>query len=181
MSITPERYRVEYRKQPPKGEDHAWFAQETTSDQLTLYDLEPATTYEVKVASLFQNFASRYTGIQTFTTPERRVIACGQVPTPQLSEETAPLLTAIAGQYWEVGEFEMQLLEVRGGDGTFSGLGSITIPYLGLQVPVQFEGVKVNKDREVVWGEVVALREDVKTFQQRWEETQPGEDDPCNY
>ena len=53
----------------------------------------------------------------------------------------------------------MQVREVRGGDGVFSGWGVMSVPYLGLQIPVKFEGVWVDEDYSLIKGEVVALSE----------------------
>lgn len=179
MSITPDSYRVSYRKQPKEDGDeqaYSWFHTETSQDELMIYDLEPATTYEIKVASLFQGFASRYTNTQPFTTPAIKAVACGETPAVRSYEEVVPLPTAMAGQYWQVGQFEMQLLEVRGGDGTFSGIGSITVPYLNMQMPVSFDDVQVNKNRVLYTGEVVAIREDIEAFRKRWQEENPAEE-----
>ena len=171
LSIEPDAYRVEYRRKANQDEEELnWFSQETTEEQVILRDLEPETTYEVRVASLFSNYVSRYSLLQTFTTPEVIVAACGAAPAAPITASTVPLTTAIAGQYWQVGDFRMQVRAVRGGNGVFSGWGVMSVPYLNVQIPVKFEGVWVNEDYNVVRGEVIALSEGLEGFQQRWQE-----------
>ena len=115
LSIEPDAYRVEYRRQADQdkqdNEDDqdealAWFGVETSEEQVVLRDLEPQTTYEVRVASLFSNYVSRYSLVQSFTTPEVIVAACGATPAPPVTASTVPLTTALAGQYWQVGDFD---------------------------------------------------------------------------
>ena len=185
LSLEPDRYRVEYRRRGDEGEEDerkgngqdaegfAWFSEETSEEQVVLRDLEPATTYEVRVASLFGGYVSRYSAMQTFTTPKVMVAACGAAPAPVISASTLPLTTALAGQYWQVGNFEMQVRDVRGGDGVYTGWGVMSVPYLGLQIPVKFDRVWVDEDYQVARGEVVALSEGIEGFRERWQEEHP--------
>ena len=177
LSIDPDAYRVEYRRKADSDDEElAWFSIETTQEQVVLRDLEPETTYEVRVASLFSSYVSRYSLVQTFTTPEVIVAACGAVPASPITASTVPLPTAMAGQYWQVGDFEMQVREVRGGDGVFTGWGVMSVPYLSVQIPVKFDQVWVDEDYNVVRGEVIALSEGLKGFQQRWQDKHPEEE-----
>lgn len=174
ISIDPDSYRVEYRRKTAQEEEaSSWFSIETSDKQVVLRDLEPETTYELRVASLFNNYVSRYSQLQTFSTPEVIVAACGTAFSPNITASSIPLATAIAGQYWQVGDFEMQLREVRGGDGIFSGWGIMHVPYLSMQIPVKFDEVWVDEDYNLVQGEVVALSENLEAFQKRWEEEHP--------
>ena len=178
MSIDPDAYRVEYRRKADSDEEElSWFSQETTEEQVVLRDLEPETTYEVRVASLFSSYVSRYSTIQTFTTPEVIVAACGAASPSPITASTVPLPTAMAGQYWQVGDFEMQVREVRGGDGVFSGWGVMSVPYLNVQIPVKFDQVWVDEDYNLVRGEVIALSEGLEGFQERWQEKNPEGDE----
>ncbi len=178
LSIDPDSYRIDYRRKAEKGEEElAWFNIETHADQIVLRDLEPETTYEVRIASLFNNYVSRYSSIQTFTTPEVIVNACGAAPVIAVNGSTKPLITAMAGQYWQVGDFSMQVRGVRGGDGVFSGWGVMSIPYLSMQAAVRFDNVWIDEDYNLVRGEVIALSEGIEAFQKRWEETAPEQED----
>ena len=95
-----------------------------------------------------------------------------------ITASTTPLTTALAGQYWQVGDFEMQVRDVRGGDGVYSGWGVMSVPYLGLQLPVKFDQVWVDEDYQVVRGEVLALSEGVEGFRERWQQEHPATDAP---
>ncbi len=183
LSIDPDSYRVDYRRKADKGEEElSWFNIETQSDQVVLRDLEPATMYEIRIASLFHNYVSRYSNVQTFITPEVQVAACGRqpggaAPVIAINGSTKPLITAMAGQYWQVGDFSMQVRGVRGGDGVFSGWGVMSIPYLSMQAAVRFDNVWIDEDYNLVRGEVIALSEGIEAFQKRWEETAPEQED----
>ncbi len=69
LSIEPDAYRVEYRRQadqdePDDGdgqdEELVWFGVETTEEQVVLRDLEPQTTYEVHISVIpCQSFRSK--------------------------------------------------------------------------------------------------------------------------
>ena len=181
LAITPESYRVQYRRKADQDDDEAdqdeqdddelsWFSLETTQEQVVLRDLEPETSYEVRVASLFSGTVSRYSSIESFTTPALTYAACGAAPPPPITASTIPLTTVVAGQYWQVGDFRMQVRQVRGGDGVYSGWGVMEVPYLGVQLPVKFEKVWVDEEYNLVRGEVIALSEGVDGFRQRWQQ-----------
>ncbi len=58
-------------------------------------------------------------------------------------------------------------MEVSGGDGTFSGLGSVVVPYMGIKFFCRFDNIKVNEKQEIIVGEVIVLRDDAETFKKR--------------
>ena len=102
---------------------------------------------------------------------------CGAAPPSPITASTIRLPTAMAGQYWQVGDFEMQVREVRGGDGVFTGWGVMSVPYLSVQIPVKFDQVWVDEDYNLVRGEVIALSEGLEGFQERWQEENPEGDE----
>ena len=171
-SLGIDRYRVEYRKKPT-GPALAWFTVETQKDNVLINDLEPGTDYEVRVVGILRNITSSYTDTKTFRTTPPRVFACGQQVANISPANTKPLITAMAGQVWKVGQFEMEVVQVRGGDGTFTGLGAVIVPYLGFRVYGTFDKIKVNEGQEVIVGEVKALSEGMEAFKKRWEKDVP--------
>ena len=170
--LEADRYRVEYRKKvadtPP-----AWFTKETLEDNTVLNDLEPNTEYELRVANVVRNINSRYTETKTFRTLPPRVFACGQQVENITPANQKPLISPFIGQLWKIGQFDMEVVQVRGGNGTYSGIGAVIIPYLGFRVYGTFKDIKVNENREVIIGEVVALTEGIDAFKKRFEKEVP--------
>ncbi|MCA6410435.1 MAG: fibronectin type III domain-containing protein, partial [Cytophagales bacterium] len=173
--LEADRYRVEYRKKPatPEEANRAWFTKETLEDNTVLNDLEAETEYELRVANVVKNIISRYTEIKTFRTLPVRVFACGQQVDNITPANQKPLLSPFIGQLWKIGKFDMEVMQVRGSNGTYSGLGAVIIPYLGFRVYGTFQDIKVNENREVIVGTVVGLSEGVEAFKKRFEKEVP--------
>jgi TANFOR domain-containing protein len=171
-SLEIDRYRVEYRKKTTST-SLAWFTMETQQDNVLINDLDPDTDYEVRVVGILRNITSSYTDTKTFRTTPPRVFACGQQVANISPANTKPLITAMTGQVWKIGRFDMEVMQVRGGDGTYTGLGAVIIPYLGFRVYGTFDNIKVNENQEVIVGEVKALSEGIDAFKKRWEKETP--------
>ncbi len=177
MNLETDRYKVEYRKKVSITEtENSWFIKETIEDYTLLNDLQPDTEYEVRVAGIYRTFTSHPTETKTFRTPQPRVFACGQEAPVSIPPDTKPLITAMVGQHWKIGQFEMEVVSVQGGSGVFTGIGAVIIPYLGFRVYSKFEKLKVNENQEVVQGDVIALSEDWEVFKQNWQPEDPTPD-----
>jgi hypothetical protein len=142
-------------------------------DNTVLNDLEAETEYELRVANVVKNINSRYTETKTFRTLPVRVFACGQQVDNITPANQKPLISPFIGQLWKIGQFEMEVMQVRGSNGTYSGLGAVIVPYLGFRVYGTFTDIKVNENREVIVGTVVGLSEGVEAFKKRFEKEVP--------
>ena len=91
----------------------------------------------------------------------------------KIDKQFSSALYSFIGQRWKIGQFEMEVMEVRGHDGTYSGLAAVIIPYLGFRVYGTFNDIKVNENREVIVGEVKALSEGVEEFKKRFAKEAP--------
>ncbi len=162
-------YRVEYREADnPNAE---WFGTDdpTQDGELIVNDLRPATEYEARVAGLRSNFAGTWSETVTFTTFPPRVFECGDPATVSGPTNTEPLMTALVGSVFKVGEFDMVVTSIQGGNGTFSGTGAVLMPFLGFRINSRFTNIKVNELQEVIDGEVIALSDGVEGLIDRWE------------
>jgi hypothetical protein len=58
------------------------------------------------------------------------------------------------------GDFPIVLLEVTGSEGTFSGKGSVEIPWISrlLRFAVEFDGIGVNTDKRLISGQIEGVR-----------------------
>ncbi|ELR71732.1 hypothetical protein C900_02317 [Fulvivirga imtechensis AK7] len=176
-SLEPDGYTLEYRlSNNPRAE---WFVEElqlplnaqlADSMYVVLNNLMPQTQYEVRIGSKRGAFVSSWTETKRFTTYPPRIFACGDAQDLQQPLNTTPLISAIRGEVFTVGDFKMRLIEVKGGNGAFSGLGSIETPFLGFNMAVKFDNIRVNELYQVVAGEVIALSDGIDGLIDNWED-----------
>ena len=164
-------YRLEYRK---RGRGN-WHYSETTDTTKFAVQLEPGTLYEARVQGKMAGYYGHYSNVDTFRTPPQHRVKCGEdergEPLPQLP----PLPSAEPGMVFKVGNFELFLTEVSGGNGRFSGKGEVGFPFLttiaqigtGAKIPrfkAIFKDISVNTDRYVTAGEVQVVTHGWKDF-----------------
>ena len=152
-------YRVEYREADnPTAE---WFGQDVFSQEgeLVITNLRPDTGYEVQVGTIRERYAGSWSEKVRFRTLAPRVMECGEAAEIEVPTNTRPLATAMVGDIFQVGQFEMIITSIRGGAGRFSGTGAVLVPYLGFRLNSTFTDLRVNENKEVIDGEVVALSE----------------------
>ena len=84
---------------------------------------------------------------------------CGEEPIIDLSNKT-PIESLKVGDTIMAGDFPIVLLEVTGSGGTFSGKGSVEIPWISrlLRFAVEFEGIGVNTDKRLISGQIEGVR-----------------------
>ena len=84
---------------------------------------------------------------------------CGVAPQIDLSN-TTPIEMLQVGDTIMAGDFPVVLLEVSGSGGTFSGKGSVDIPYISkaLRFAVEFDGIGVNTDKRLISGQITAVQ-----------------------
>lgn len=149
------RYNVEYRK---KGaESSTWFEGGTINEYTSIYNLEPATTYEFRVGGqCLDNGPFTYSQIYEFTTTladdEESTYNCGITPEIVINNQD-PLPQLGVNETFTAGDFPVTVKEVSGGNGSFSGWGYIVVPYLqDTKIAVTFEGVQINTDYQLIDG-----------------------------
>lgn len=158
-SPTATQYVVRYRQ--AEDPDARWFEDKTYTTSRRISGLRPGNTYEYQVKCLCGSFNSEYTTTGTFATvgadEANREVACSPtaLPAPVLDASTA-LPLAQRGSFFKVGHFDMKVIEVMGGSGTFSGRGEIFVPFLATTLKVSFQGIAVNLEGQVVSGNVTA-------------------------
>jgi len=168
---TVDGWNLQYRKRDTTGSKNNafdWNKKYLTDTLFHLFNLEPDNTYEAQVQPVIRGIAGSYSETVLFRTMPKRVYECGKNDTANfgMGAEAAgqPLNSAIAGMIVKVGDFEMQLLEVSGGNGRFSGYGAITTPLLGMKLNVKFTDVTINDKLQLTQGEAVALTEGIDAW-----------------
>lgn len=125
------RYRIQYRKKGYGDDD--WFEVNSYTNEGKIYNLEADTTYEFRVGgecTQLSGFA--YSNIQEFTTPtndETAYYNCGLTPEINITNQE-PLPKLGVNETFTAGDFPVVTREVTGSNGTFSGWGYITLPFL---------------------------------------------------
>ncbi|MDX9694678.1 MAG: fibronectin type III domain-containing protein [Bacteroidales bacterium] len=156
--FTNTSFTVRYRKaNTPSAE---WFEENRFVSDVTLNDLQAQTTYEYQVMAYCGTYDSDYSDIQTFTTPEPAVSSfeCGKSADSTLIANTTPLPVLRKRDFIWSGDFMVQITEVSGGNGNFSGKGLALVPYLGfVKLAVEFESIKVNTEKQVFEGEIKSV------------------------
>ncbi len=128
----------------------------------SLADLQPLTTYQVKVKTLCNDGTNAESIIKEFKTSNLDNAAvlnkinanCGTRP-PKKDKKT-DLIDALKQQDIIIaGDYSIQISEVIGQNGIFSGKGIVEV-WLGkpFKINVSFQNIKVNKDREVIEGKI---------------------------
>ncbi len=151
-------YIVRYRE---AGRPRAhWFEETTYLNDFTINSLKPDTEYEYQVKGLCGTVNGDYThntSIRTLSRTENELV-CGK---PFSSYDLSnPLLLKLLfiGDYVYAGDFDVQLTEVWGSNGLFSGEGIAEMPLLNMaRVKVRFEGIHVNTDYRLIDGNIYAL------------------------
>ncbi|MEY8862121.1 fibronectin type III domain-containing protein [Tenacibaculum singaporense] len=172
------RYRIQYRKKGFGDDD--WFEVNSYTNEGKIRNLEAATIYEFRVGgecTQLSGFA--YSNIQEFTTPSNDEAAyynCGLKPQVNITNKE-PLPKLGINETFTAGDFPVITREVTGSNGTFSGWGYITLPFLEnlkeiidaaniatggevnigkyTRIKVVFDNVQINSSYELTDGVVV--------------------------
>tara|TARA_R110002049_G_scaffold265080_1_gene441179 strand:+ start:2947 stop:6072 length:3126 start_codon:yes stop_codon:yes gene_type:complete len=154
-------YTVRYRKKSGSNSENEWFFNKTTSNTTSLWDLKSGTIYEYQIQKKCTVTKSEWSITKQFTTfiadNEESVYECGITPDFSLSN-TDPLQTLAKGDKFTAGDFPINVLEVSGSNGRFTGKGYVTIPYLNsIRVGVKFTNILVNTEKQMAEGMVITM------------------------
>lgn len=125
------KYNIQYRKKGFGEED--WFEVNSYTNEGNIYNLEADTVYEFRVGGACTELSGyAYSNIQEFTTPtndEAAYYNCGLMPEIDIKNQE-PLPGLDINDTFTAGDFPVVTRQVTGSNGTFSGWGYITIPFL---------------------------------------------------
>lgn len=151
------RYRV-------KGQKNAvWHTKESFSNGLQLGRLLTAgNEYEYQVRGKCTDNYSEYSPIASFYIPAipESPFECGQIDSIKIAQQT-PKGELIAGEYIYSGNFPIEIIEVSGENGKFTGNGRMKVPFLSnVWINVKFENILVNENNQVYGGEITSVSAD---------------------
>jgi hypothetical protein len=171
-------YQVNYRE---KNADSKWYPLVTPREYATISNLKPKTTYEYTVGAACDPGEYTHSNIQEFTTLAQDEIAfagCGIKPDPAALSNKTPLPALFPNDVVTAGDFPIVVLKSTGSNGTFSGEGYVTLPFLEKfkelidaadalggdkvnigkysRIRITFNNIGINTDFKLISGEIVA-------------------------
>ncbi|TRX33235.1 hypothetical protein FNW52_15870 [Flavobacterium sp. ZT3R18] len=177
-------YQVNYRE---KNADSKWYKLVTPREYALISNLKPKTTYEYTVGAACDPGEYTHSNIQDFTTLAQDEIAftgCGIKPDPTALSNKTPLPALFPNDVVTAGDFPIVVLKSTGSNGTFSGEGYVTLPFLEkfrklidaaaalagsdengdskanigkyTRIRITFKNIGVNTDFKLISGEIVA-------------------------
>jgi TANFOR domain-containing protein len=141
------------------GTSMAWREENTFLTAYTLSSLKPGTTYDIQMAGRCGTFRSELSPLLTKATNTLTPTSfeCGRLPAAFNLDNTEPLVALNAGEKIQSGDFDVEVTEVTGSNGTFTGKGSLLVPFLNyVKVQVTFQAITINTDKQVIKGTITA-------------------------
>lgn len=171
-------YQVKYRE---KNSGTEWYDLVTPRETVTISNLKPNTTYEYTVGASCDVGKYTHSTIKEFTTLVRDEIAfqgCGIKPDPNDLANQKPLPELFPNDVIAAGDFPIVVLHATGSNGTFSGDGYVTLPFLEKfrklidaadalggdkvnigqfsRIRITFDNIGLNTDFKLISGEIIA-------------------------
>ncbi len=141
-------------------------------------NLDKETEYQVRIKAVrnTDNKESAYTSATFTTISEAEEESCSEADEDPKIEELlnhkTPLPALKVGDVVTVGgDMSMDILEVTGGNGIFSGRGAVYVLFLNLYVECEFENIRVNDRYFMYKGVVKAIRES-NDYQQEYDQVE---------
>ncbi|MDO5665688.1 MAG: fibronectin type III domain-containing protein, partial [Bacteroidia bacterium] len=162
------QYRIQYRRADTGGN---WMTADSYTESHQLTRLKDQTEYEYRVGAVcgstpvYSTYdtpenAYTYSTIQRFTTDAKEnavnpAYQCGTESQVSISNRE-PLQGSLGlNDVFTAGDFPVTVIEADGGNGTYSGKGSIVVPYLSdTKLAVIFKNIQLNTDRQLISGVV---------------------------
>ncbi len=148
---------IAYRLLSAGGE---WSTVTTDIDSIVISDLKTSDIYEFKVGGICNDIDTVYSPLDTLELPgsdySNEHYECG-IPLDEFDlANMVPLPTLVQDDTIFAGDFKVIVTSANGGNGSFSGLGYIFVPYFNLaRVNVVFTAITVNDEYRMVSGTMV--------------------------
>ncbi|MBS7253178.1 fibronectin type III domain-containing protein [Flavobacterium branchiicola] len=177
-------YQVKYRE---KNSGSEWYSLVTPRENIAISNLKANTTYEYTVGASCDAGKYTHSTIKEFTTLVRDEIAfqgCGIKPDPKDLANKTPLKDLFPNDVVTAGDFPIVVLHATGNNGTFSGDGYVTLPFLekfrnlidaadalagenekgeskgkigeNTRIRITFNNIGINTDFKLISGEIIA-------------------------
>ncbi|WNB17087.1 fibronectin type III domain-containing protein [Marivirga arenosa] len=146
-------FSLRYRK--ANNPNARWIEVDSYFEEIEINGLTAETEYEYQLTGGCGPFTSTYSPVATVTTdpaPEITYV-CGLPPDDIDFGNNQPLPALNANDILYAGDFDVKISEATGSAGTFTGKGTVMVPYLdNLPVSVEFTNITVNTDYRMTAG-----------------------------
>lgn len=169
-------YLIQYRI---AGSNGNWYEENSSLINKRVYSLNYNTQYETRIKANCNTFSSGFSDIVTIKLPDEpktRFSCGGEIIIPPLGV-TGALPVLGPGVVFYAGGFKCKVVECTGGNGVFSGMCLVEIPFYGYsKVLHTFDNISINSDFQMVSGKLLSVTDEAKNseFMARIEnESQP--------
>ena len=148
------KYVVSYRR--TDFDANTWYTKTTTSTSINLSDIAPGQNYTYRVGAYCDDNTPVYSAPGTISVPaeDTEFLAnCGKDPQIKITNRK-PKGQLNVNDIIMAGDFPVTLTRVSGSNGTFTGEGSVRIPYLFANFAVRFSGIGVNEENRLISGQI---------------------------
>ncbi|SDH20922.1 hypothetical protein [Chitinophaga filiformis] len=160
-----EAYRLQYRATKVGDTEFDWQTEEKQSDTaFTASSLEPNRAYEGRLQWKIAGVYGPFSDLVTIKTDSAKTFVCGDAGLLAALDNQTPQPALSAGKIIRVGNFDIILTEVSGGNGKFTGKGRVITLGFGIGLQMEFKDITVNTDLKVIAGQVTAVTEGIDKF-----------------
>ncbi|MFN8209151.1 MAG: fibronectin type III domain-containing protein [Bacteroidales bacterium] len=141
------RYRAVQQKNAP------WYFSNTEEDNQRISPLRSDAEYEFQLRAYCASEPTDWSQTLTLRTRPGQETVCGGTLNDLQVKNTTPLPALLRGDLIQAADFMVEVLEVTGSNGDFSGRGSLLVPWLNaVKLEVVFEHIGVNNEYRLFRG-----------------------------
>lgn len=151
-----DNYTIHYR--PKNSSTGDWYTSNTTFLEGKISNLRSNTEYVVELSGKCSTQESGRSSRLEFTTDQNLEFECGNFEQLANIENKEPLPALLPGDRFMAGDFEVEVAQVDGSGGTFSGKGFILVPFFNfIKIEADLSGVQINTDYQMYGGSVSSI------------------------
>jgi hypothetical protein len=160
-----EAYRLQYRAAKVGDTEFDWQTEEKQTDTaFTANSLEPNREYEGRLQWKIAGVYGPFSDVVKIKTDSTKTFVCGDAGLLAALDNKNPLASLSVGKIIRVGNFDIILTEVSGGNGKFTGKGRVITLGFGIGLQMEFKDITVNTDMKVIAGQVTAVTEGIDKY-----------------
>ncbi|SHN13358.1 fibronectin type III domain-containing protein [Chitinophaga sp. CF418] len=160
-----EAYRLQYRATKMGDTEFDWQTEEKQLDTaFTASSLEPNRAYEGRLQWKIAGVYGPFSDLVTIKTDSAKTFVCGDASLLAALDNQTPQPSLSPAKIIRVGNFDIILTEVSGGNGKFTGKGRVITLGFGIGLQMEFKDITVNTDLKVIAGQVTAVTEGIDKF-----------------
>ncbi len=146
-------FKINYKPVNMEGGD--WYSGTTSMQNFRIENLRPNTEYYVEVKGTCGTQESPASERLRLRTKQDLTFECGNPGNiPEITNRN-PLMQLKRGDYIKAGDFEVEIYEAQGSNGTFSGKGFILVPlFKFIKLEADLNNIQVNTDYQLMGGSI---------------------------